>query len=81
MQRVLTSGRKGMRIALASGVLLWTALAVAGGIDSSFSAWLGREMPAWGTHDHVGSRGRDTIDAPADSRAAVRARIGHLDRA
>ena len=44
MQRVLTSGRKGMRIALASGVLLWTALAVAGGIDSSFSAWLGREI-------------------------------------
>jgi len=44
MYRVLTSDKTRKAYALVSGLMLWAALATAGGIDSSFAPWLGREI-------------------------------------
>ena len=44
MHRAFTTDRIGKWLALASGLLLWTAIASADGADPSFASWLGREI-------------------------------------
>src|SRR5690349_21373226 len=44
MNRSLVRGRRGLSLALTSGLLLSAALAWAAGVDSALSGWLGREI-------------------------------------
>jgi hypothetical protein len=44
MYRVSTSEKSRKQFALVSGLMMWAALATAGGLDSSFAPWLGREI-------------------------------------
>lgn len=44
MNRSLVGGRRGLKMFLASGILLGAAWAVAGTVDSALSGWIGREI-------------------------------------
>jgi hypothetical protein len=44
MNRSLVGGRRGLKMFLASGILLGAALATAGTVDSVLAGWIGREI-------------------------------------
>jgi hypothetical protein len=63
MKALLTSHRTGKTLALAAGMLLSAAMAMADGLDSSLAGWLGREMTIESSsfNDHIPVGGKLTF--------------------
>ena len=63
MKELLTSRRTGKRLALAAGMLLGAAMAMADGIDPSLAGWLGREITIETSsfNDHIPVGGKLTF--------------------